>query len=219
MRQDKFYKANGSVGTSVLFWAIDGAGYTSNIDHAEIYFRAEMQRDVDNNWLRGNDEFPLSVKHVDQLTEWRVDHQYLNREYPEFVDPNDEYVIYRKNKWDGNDVAFAAILSHSFDYESARVFSENELQVIDLNNWVVIPKSHADEVARRTFQKFSINRRTMISGAGVIGLRKKRYRPTTGKTRTNCVVCGKLVWDYIHPDMQVTCDSDKCENKYIHHHY
>lgn len=49
--KNAFYKTNGFVGSSVMFWAIDGLGYTSNIDLAELYTREQVQRDVDNDYL------------------------------------------------------------------------------------------------------------------------------------------------------------------------
>ena len=48
-------------------------------------------------------------------------------------DPNNEYVAYRKGCWDGNDLGFAAILSHSYDYSEARVFNEEEVSAINFD--------------------------------------------------------------------------------------
>lgn len=208
-----FYKANGKVGSTVLFWA-DGGGYVSDLDKAEIFTKESAQSDIDNGWLRGNDEFPLSVKHVNELAEWRIDHQYVKKTYPEFIDPNDEYVVYKTNFFDGNDLSFGVSVGWDFDYSKANIYSHEDADCYVENknpNMVFIPKYHADEIARRTFQVKNINRRKMISGAGLIGLRKKRERKTTGKTRTNCIVCGKIVWDYIHPDTQITCGDALCE--------
>ncbi|EKO3929594.1 hypothetical protein GAW91_000177 [Vibrio fluvialis] len=223
MKTDRFYKANGYVGSSVLFWAMNGRGYTTNIDLAHVYTREEVQCDVDNGWLRDEDEFPLSADDVDSLSEWRVDCQYVKKTYPEFTDPNDEYVAYRKGHFDGNDLGFAAILSHGYDYSSARVFTEEELATINTEGWVAIPKYHTDEIARRTFQKKNINRRKMITGAGIIGVRKKRRSQATGKTRFNCVICGKIVWEYAHPDdfeimtCSHACETDRESKKYFRH--
>ncbi|MBY8037740.1 hypothetical protein KW500_18380 [Vibrio fluvialis] len=223
MKTDRFYKTNGYVGSSVLFWAMSGCGYTTNIDLAHVYTREEAQRDVNNEWLRDEDEFPLSADDVDSLSEWRVDCQYVKKTYPEFTDPNDEYVAYRKGHFDGNDLGFAAILSHDYDYSSARVFTEKEVAAINTEGWVVIPKYHTDEVARRTFQKKNINRRKMITGAGITGMRKKRRSKATGKTRFNCVICGKIVWEFAHPDdFEIMTCSHACETtreskKYLRH--
>ncbi|MBE4617335.1 hypothetical protein [Vibrio navarrensis] len=217
--KNAFYKTNGFVGSSVMFWAIDGLGYTSNIDLAEIYTREQVQRDVDNDWLRDKDEFPLCAESVNALSQWRVDCQYVKKTYPEFTDPNNEYVLVKKGLWDGNDLAFLTGSEWDFDYSKAKSFSAFDVEAYieqDQPSFVIVPRYHTDEIARRTFQKQNINRRKMISGAGIIGLRQKKQRKTTGKTRFNCLICGKLVWEHAHPDDQVICSSASCEIEHKH---
>lgn len=202
-----------------MFWAIDGLGYTSNIDLAEIYTREQVQRDVDNDWLRDKDEFPLCAESVNALSQWRVDCQYVKKTYPEFTDPNDEYVLVKKNHWDGNDLAFLAGSEWDFDYSKAKSFSAFDVEAYierDHPTLTIVPRYHTDEIARRTFQKQNINRRKMISGAGIVGLRQKKQRKTTGKTRFNCLICGKLVWEHAHPDDEVICSSASCEIEHKH---
>lgn len=94
--KNRFYKTNGYVGSSVLFWAIDGLGYTTNIDLAHVYTREEMQRDVDKGHLRDKDEFPLCADDVEAFSQWRVDDQLVIKTFPDFTDPNDEYVCVKK---------------------------------------------------------------------------------------------------------------------------
>ncbi|MCG6228093.1 hypothetical protein ACGRPS_11295 [Vibrio furnissii] len=212
--KNAFYKTNGFVGSSVMFWAIDGLGYTSNIDLAELYTREQVQRDVDNNWLRDKDEYPLCAEAVNSLSQWRVDCQYVKKTYPEFTDPNDEYVLVKKGLWDGNDIAFLTGSEWDFDYSKAKSFSAFDVEAYierDHPTLTIVPRYHTNEIARRTFQKQSVNRRKMISGAGIIGLQQKKQRKTTGKTRFNCLICGKLVWEYAHPDDEVICSSASCE--------
>lgn len=214
MKRTRFYKANGNVGSSLLFWAINNCGYTSDLDKAEIYTLEQAQQDVDNGWLRSDSEFHLSADHVEELAQWRVDHQYINKTYPEFTDPNDEYVSVKRNCWDGNDLAFGTGTGWDFDYSNAASISSEDFEpyIESLNQkYYFVPRYHADEIARRTFQMENINRRKMITKAGVVGLRKKKKRQTTGKNRFNCIVCGKLVWEFGHPDMQFTCGDSKCQ--------
>ncbi|EKF9166430.1 hypothetical protein O1B81_000712 [Vibrio cholerae] len=210
-----FYKTNGFVGSSVLFWAIDCLGYVSNIDQAKIYTLEEMQREVNNGWLRDEQEFPLSADLVNAFSQWRVDCQYVKKTYPNFTDPNNEYVAYKKNTWDGNDLAFHTGFGHSFDYERAVVYPAEKIpyeSIEDHFEYFFVPKYHTDEIARRTFQKQNINRRKMITAAGITGLRQKRVRKATGKFRFNCIVCGRIVWEHAHPDdfETITC-SHACE--------
>ncbi len=206
--KNRFYKTNGYVGSSVLFWAIDGLGYTTNIDLAHVYTREEMQRDVDKGWLRDKDEFPLCANDVEAFSQWRVDDQLVIKTYPEFTDPNDEYVCVQKRCWDGNDLAFANVNHFDFDYCKAKTFSSAEIepQIKEGNlNFYFVPRYHTDEIARRTFQKQNINRRKMITAAGITGLRQKRRSKTTGKQRFNCPTCGKIIWEYGHPDDRIYC--------------
>ncbi|EPC1883541.1 hypothetical protein ACRXLJ_001486 [Vibrio cholerae] len=168
-----------------------------------------MQRDVDKGWLRDKDEFPLCADDVDAFSQWRVDCQYIEKTYPEFTDPNDEYVAYLAGKFDGNDLAFANGNDHfDFDYKNAFNYSyfDAEYCIKDASNKLVfVPRYHTDEIARRTFQKQNINRRKMITAAGITGLRQKRRSKTTGKQRFNCPTCGKIIWEHGHPDDRIYC--------------
>ena len=204
--KNKFYRTSqhSGVGSTVMFWAINGGGYVSDLEKAHIYTHEEAQSQVDMGHF-GDNEFPISVEHVDSLSMWRVDHQYLDPDvysYPTCIDQNDEYVAYKKQCWDGNDLGFASIsgLSFTFDYSSARTFNAKELDSMiadgDCDSWVFVAKSATDDIARRTFQFKNINRRKMILGAGIIGVKKKTRRSTTGKTRWNCPECGRISWQH-----------------------
>ncbi|WP_158138702.1 hypothetical protein [Vibrio metschnikovii] len=211
--KNRFYKANGHVGSTLLFWAVNDCGYTTNIDQAEIYTREEMQRDVDNGYLRNEDELPLCAESANALAQWRVDCQYIEKIYPEFADPNDEYVSVKRNCWDGNDLAFGTGMDWDFDYSKAKSFSSADIDPYiesGNQNMYFVPRYHTDEIARRTFQKQNINRRKMITAAGIVGLRKKRKRQSTGKTRFNCICCGKIIWEFAHPDTPINCCSGSC---------
>ncbi|MEG9360940.1 hypothetical protein [Vibrio cholerae] len=211
--KNRFFKTNGYVGSSVLFWAMDGRGYTTNIDLAHVYTREETQRHVDNGWLRDKDEFPLCADDVEANSQWRVDHQFVEKTYPEFTDPNDEYVLVKKGRWDGNDLAFANGIDFDFDYGKAKNFRAFDVEAYieqKQTYFFIVPRYHTDEIARRTFQKQNINRRKMITSAGITGLRQKRIRKASGKNRFNCIYCGKIIWDFAHPDDGLHCGSDSC---------
>ncbi|HDI3147858.1 TPA: hypothetical protein RSW73_000286 [Vibrio cholerae] len=211
--KNRFFKTNGYVGSSVLFWAMDGRGYTTNIDLAHVYTREETQRHVDNGWLRDKDEFPLCADDVEAFSQWRVDCQYVKKTFPDFADPNDEYVCIKKQSYDGNHLAFANGIDFDFDYGKAKTFSSADIPHAHNGgnlHFYFVPRYHTDEIARRTFQKQNINRRKMITAAGITGLRQKRTRKASGKNRFNCIYCGKIIWDFAHPDDELHCDSDSC---------
>jgi hypothetical protein len=156
-----FYKtsAHGFVGSSVLFHARNGNGYVTDIDKAHVYTKEQVKEEASKGWLRTypyKEEF-LNTLDVESLFTWRVDCQYIKLEYPKFKDLKDEYVLYKKFCWDGNDLGFADGLSYNFDYSKSRVFSEMGLSSLDFKDeWVAIPKYHADEIKRRTFQEHNL---------------------------------------------------------------
>jgi len=77
--KDLYYIQNGYVGNAILWWAIDGKGYTTEISKAGKFTKDEakkiIQRPQDVAWL---------CKHVDRNDKAKktiVDSQYLNRRY------------------------------------------------------------------------------------------------------------------------------------------
>lgn len=80
MKSEKmYYIQNGYVGNSMLWWAIDRKGYTTEIDKAGKFTKEEakviIKRPQDRAW-------PCS--HVDNCKQARktiIDGQYLNRRY------------------------------------------------------------------------------------------------------------------------------------------
>lgn len=215
MKRNRFYKTSthGGVGSNVSFHGINGSGYVTDIDKAHIYSLEEAQSEVNKGWMRNypDQELFLSADHVDELSVWKVDCQYIDKTYPEIKDPNNEYVAYKKGCWDGNDLGFASTLAHNYDYSQARVLTETEVNNADFEGWVVVPKFHTDEIARRTFQNRNINRRKMISSAGIVGIRKNRESNNSGKTRWNCPTCGKIVWQY-NPHDFMSCSDTECKS-------
>lgn len=202
MKQNRFYKtsSHGGCGLTVMFWGINSAGYVTNIDEAHIYTREEMQKEASLNRF-DREMIPLSASHVEELSTWRVDCQYVSQDdhYPNSIDSNDEYVAIKKQRWDGNDLSFGKKFGESFDYSDANVYSSEDIKpYIEANNehWIFVSKSITDQLARRTFQTNNINRRKMIQGAGIIGVRKQRESTSSGMERWNCPVCGKISWQY-----------------------
>lgn len=182
-----------NVGSTCLFWAKDGCGYTSDLDKAHAYTLEEAQRKFNSR----HTDVPLAARLVDELARERVDCQYL----PAAGEKAgcDEYVISPKGRWDGNDVYWLTFDMFSVNYKSAVVFSYrraleriNELG-IEAN---IYAKAEIDAIARRTFQVANINERKMITAAGIRKPKRKRPRQTTGKTRGNCPHCGAITWGF-----------------------
>lgn len=211
MKRNRFYRTSqhGGVGSTVMFWRVDGAGYTSNIDEAHVYTLEEAQGQIDSGHFCNN-EHPLSADHVDELSEWRVDSQYLSAGHS---DKNDQYVLVKRGKWDGNDVPFMMGVYSTTNYALAEVFTMQQAKNLSSRLSVsveIYPKTMTDEVARRTFQFKNLNRRKMITSAGIVGCRKQRESTATGKTRWNCPGCGKLSWQWNPYDFD-GCKDHMCD--------
>jgi|GEM_PF-457582 hypothetical protein len=190
-----------NVGSTCLFWAKDGCGYTSDLDKAHAYTLEEAQRKFNSR----HTDVPLCKELVDELARSRVDCQYLPADGEKAG--CDEYVISPKGKWDGNDVYWFTFDFLSVNYKGAAVFSYrnalariNELG-IEAN---IYAKAEIDAIARRTFQAVHINERKMITAAGIRKPKRKRTHQTTGKTRGNCPHCGCITWGF-NPYEAYTC--------------
>ena len=193
-----------NTGDNVMFWRKGGAGYGANLDELEVYTLELAQRRHNSR----NSDIPLLKSAVDELSIVAVDCQVLPE--PGGIDANDQYVVQLKGRWNGNDIAFQMCDGGlTFNYSKAGVFTSAEAQQHFPNSDAnaIYPKSQIDQLARRTFQASNINTKTMITGAGIKLKRPRKERPTTGKHRGNCPVCGKITWDY-----------NPYENAYCKHH-
>ncbi|MGI2125576.1 hypothetical protein [Shewanella oncorhynchi] len=190
-----------NVGSTCLFWAQDGCGYTSDLNKAHVYTLEEAQRKFNSR----HTDVPLSKTLVDELAHSRVDCQYLPEDGEK--DGCDEYVISPKSRWDGNDVYWLTFDFLSVNYKGAVVLSYRNALAridelgIDAN---IYAKPDIDAIARRTFQAANVNERSMITAAGIRKPKRPRTRQTTGKTRGNCPHCGCITWG-LNPYENYTC--------------
>lgn len=75
---ETFYIQNGYVGNSVLWWAINGNGYTVDLEKAHEYTKDEVISHFVNS---RPDDVIWAASHVRQHIRKHVDGQYLNLEY------------------------------------------------------------------------------------------------------------------------------------------
>ena len=85
--------SRGNTGSSCMFWAENGNGYTTNLDRAHVYTLEEAQRHFNDR----HTDVPLSKALVDELATVRVDHQYLDESQGGLGADGGEYVIHREN--------------------------------------------------------------------------------------------------------------------------
>lgn len=203
---NRFYLAcfRDNVGSNVAFQCKDFKGYHTNVDKAHVCTLEEAQDHF--NHAREYD-LPLSADLVDELTVWKVDHQYISRETQPFTDIHNTYVAYEKGRFDGNDVYWLNIDScnTSTDWDQASVFGYPVAKKLD-PKYVVIPFSMADQAKRRTFDFRKLNKRKMVQGAGLKTpdhMKKAKRRNADPKTRFNCPDCGKINWQHNPHEFEV----------------
>lgn len=201
-----------NVGSTCLFWAKDGCGYTSDLDKAHVYTLEEAQRKFNSR----NSDVPLCKELVDQLATVRVDCQYLGSSGKNAG--NFDYVMRFGTSTDGNDVYWCTKNSRSVKYQYAETLSY-EIAIRNAKNLkhegietTIYAKPDIDAIARRTFQAANINERQMITAAGIRKPKRKRTRQTTGKTRGNCPHCGAITWG-LNPYEAYTCAQADAEDR------
>ena len=196
---NRFYLAcfRDNVGSNVAFQCKDFRGYHTNVDKAHVCTLEEAQYHF--NHAREYD-LPLSADIVDELTVWKVDHQYIPTNSQPFNNVHNTYVAFEKGHFDGNDVFWLNIdkCTTSTDFDEASIFGHTIAKKLD-QKYVVIPFDLADKFKRRTFDFRKLNKRKMVQGAGLKTpehLKKSKRRNPNPMTRFNCYECGKINWQH-----------------------
>lgn len=211
--KNRFYLAcfRDNVGSNVSFHCVDGKGYSTNIDKAHVYTLEEAQNEWDS--AREYDQ-PISADHIDALSKWHVDHQYLPSKTV-LNSPMNCYVAFKDRLWDGNDVYWlnTDTCTTSTDFDTANVFDAEKAEKLD-KSYIALPFHLADSVKRRTFDYRLFNPRLMVEEAGLVMpsrfKKKNQKKPSSGKTRWNCPSCGRLSWQF-NPHDFMGCRNIKCD--------
>lgn len=203
MSEKLFYlkSRHGNCGSNVMFHNKNGSGYGTNVNDLETYTKEKAQKEYD--WDEG--QVPLLKSLVDALTVSHVDMQYLDRD-KNGIDLDGKYVVQLETVYDGNDIAFVSDQGYTFDLNKATVFKK-ELSN-NKRNPIVWSLSYLKTIERKTFQQHNVTR-AMTRGAGIKKNHKKK-RPTSGKTRWNCPICGRISWQY-DPYNFEGCNDSSCE--------
>lgn len=195
--------ARTQLGTNVVFWNKGGAGYGTNLNKLEIYTLEKAQQQHN----RRSTDIPLLKSLVDKLSILAVDMQVLPITTR---DINNEYCIQIKNNYNGNDIKFIVTdpTKDPYNYKNASILTDKECRLFgDTRAYKIFSKTTLDKITRKTFQVHNINKRKMCTTPGIKLIKPKRVRPTTGKTRSNCPNCGKIVWDY-NPHEPMYCNEE-----------
>ncbi|MGE8542554.1 MAG: hypothetical protein ACN6NX_14740 [Acinetobacter sp.] len=197
--KNRFYLAcfRDNVGSNVSFQRHEFKGYHTDIDQAHECTLEEAQWEFDH--AREYD-LPISADHVDELSVWKVDCQYVPKETQPFTDIHNTYVAFQKGIWDGNDVYWLISENQntSTDFDQAYVMGVEKAKKLS-SRFVVIPYDLADKAKRRTFDFKKLDKRTMVQGAGLKmpeHLKKANRKKEDPMTRFNCPECGKINWQH-----------------------
>ncbi|RLL19014.1 hypothetical protein [Acinetobacter chengduensis] len=209
--RDRFYlaSAHGNTGSNMVWHCHNKRGYHTNLVLAHTFTRKEAQEEFNQGICQ-----PVSADHVDALSIWKVDHQYIPFETI-LSDDVDAYVLFQAKRHDGNDVYWMddELFNSSTDFSKASVYTRDQAERCTRKNksLVAIPYSDADQAKRRVFEARLFNPRIMVQGAGLripkaVKLLRRRVR--SPKVRFNCPKCGKLNWQHNPYDFEVCkhCD-------------
>lgn len=193
-RENEFYlrDTRSNTGSSCMFWAEGGRGYTTNLDKAEVFNFEDAQRHADR---RGH-FIPLSKMQVDELTTVRVDMQRLalNADFSKGVINH-----VRVGRYDGNDIFFDGESGVTANYNEAKVYTEEEFKngrKHGIESGAALSKAFLDTICRRTIQAGNIDHKKMVTAAGIKYRPPRKERKTSGKTCHNCPSCGRIAWSY-----------------------
>ena len=203
--KNRFYFAcfRDNVGENVSFHCHNGKGYSTDISKAHVCSLQEAQYAFD---MAREFEIPVSADHVDELSVWKVDCQYL-REVSHHSESG-RYVAYKNRKWDGNDVYWVDGIGSSLDFSKAKIFDKIE----EREGFAFITFEDADKVKRRTFSMNLLDKRKMVQGAGLKmpeRLKKELRRKANPMERFNCPECGRINWQQ-HTYFFEGCSNYEC---------
>ena len=212
---DRFYMIclRDSVGSNAAFWRVDGNGYSTDIDQAEVYRLEEAQR----AWQHGREiDQPVCADSVDRNAVCHVDHQHIPGATV-IEEGCTQYVGFQKGRWDGNDLYWlsdGALPTPDFSLATVYPSANTEAEGV-----IWLPFQLVDSKKRRTFPLHMLDSRRMVQGAGLripahiqrlrrIAQQHKRNPPSC-KTRFNCPYCGRIHWQD-HPYEFEGCSNWQC---------
>jgi hypothetical protein len=180
------------VGDRMMWWAIDGKGYTSNLGEAEKYsFEDAQQRN-----RRRETDIPWPVTYIDSSAEVSVDHQYLSQEEaaPLLVS-GCMCVIQIGKQWNGNDILFSgwgSVTTYNYDaaWKTSLAQAEDVVRDTDGAPRIIWPLSYINTKARKVCPIINVHPQA-IAKAGI----KLAKLPKQKRMRDvyNCGGCGRFI--------------------------
>lgn len=179
-----------NTGDRLMFWAKDGAGYTTNLDAAQRYTKEQA---TCQNECRESD-LPWPLAYLEQVAEWAVDHQYVKSEEvdAELLDATRAH-LYASNQWNGNDLIFlTGDGGLSDDVRKAEPFPVTvavKKAAQSHNNVGVIPHLLAVRLAHQVVPAGKVKHKEALRGTGIMLAKPTKYRAQ----RYRCDHCGVFI--------------------------
>lgn len=181
-------------GDRLMFWAKDGAGYTSNLDAAHRYTREQAAA---QNQSRETD-LPWPLAYLLERHTLAVDHQYVKPdESAAELATSDSAYLFVAGDWNGNDLIWLTFDGrHSDNLAEAEVYTGAVGVSVGTNarNGVrAIPKALADRLARKVVANGRVDIKIALKGTGITLAKLPRRRRFFSQNR--CEHCGVFITD------------------------
>jgi hypothetical protein len=193
--------SRGNTGDRLMFWAKDGAGYTTSLDNAQRYTKEQATK---QNESRESD-LPWPLAYLEAHAEWSVDHQYVKpEEVAAELGEATKAHLYATGQWNGNDLIFlTGDGGLSDDVRKAEPFPVNfaiAKAAQPHNNVTAIAHLMAVRLSRKVVASNKVNHREALRGTGIMLAKAPRYRSRSRSSIQNCGGCGRFVPSPVYAD-------------------
>lgn len=193
--------SRGNTGDRLMFWAKDGAGYTTNLENAQRYTKEQA---CSQNESRESD-LPWPLAYLVERMELAVDCQYLE---PEAVDAGmqtaERGYLYADKAWNGNDLYWLTNDGDvTSDFGRAHAFPVGiaaSMAARKHHNVNLAPADLVESLARKVVPSGKVKHKEALRGTGIILAKPPRYRARSRSSIQNCGGCGRFVSSPMYAD-------------------
>lgn len=181
-----------NTGDRLMFWAQNGAGYTTNLDQAQRYTRDQA---ASQNESRETD-LPWPVDYLLARHTVAVDCQNVKpAEIEEALPAAEQTYLYVAGAWNGNDLIWLTPDGrHSDNLGEAQVYDATvgvSVGTYSRQGVRAIPKVMADQLARKVVASTRVKHAEALRGSGIILTKPRKFFTT----RDRCDHCGVFISD------------------------
>lgn len=201
--------SRGNTGDRLMFWAKDGAGYTTNLDKAQRYTKEQATR---QNECRETD-LPWPLAYLVERLELAVDCQDLMLDaVTAGIQCAERGYLYATGTWNGNDLCWltndGGITSdfgraHAFPISIAKSMAAREH-----HNVTLAPSALVESLVRKVVPNGKAKHREALRGTGIMLAKPPKWsRSRSRSSIQNCGGCGRFVPSPVYADCQ-HCGAD-----------